>query len=63
LINQLKLLRNVGQFHSVSAGGQLPLKKLTLIYAGNGRGKTTLAEILRSLSTGDPVPVAQPLFV
>ncbi|WP_457813136.1 AAA family ATPase [Sinorhizobium meliloti] len=33
--------------------GSSPLTKLTLIYAENGRGKTTLATILRSLSTGD----------
>jgi len=59
MINQLQLIRNVGQFDSVSAGVQLPLGKLTVIYAGNGRGKTTLAAILRSLATGDPVPIAE----
>lgn len=51
---RIALLRNVGQFDSVSAGAQIPLGKLTLIYAENGRGKTTIAAILRSLSTGDP---------
>jgi wobble nucleotide-excising tRNase len=59
VIDHLQLLRNIGQFDSVSAGAQLPLTKLTLIYAGNGRGKTTLAAILRSLSTGDPVPISE----
>ena len=59
LIDHIQLLRNIGQFDSVSTGSQLPLTKLTLIYAGNGRGKTTLAAILRSLSTGDPVPIAE----
>ena len=59
MINQLQLLRNVGQFDSVTAGAQLPLAKLALIYAGNGRGKTTLAAILRSLSTGDPAPIME----
>ena len=48
------LLRNIGQFDSVNAGAQLPLTKLTLLYAENGRGKTTLAAILRSLKTGEP---------
>ncbi len=52
-IERLQLLRNVGQFDSVNAGGQIPLAKLSLIYAENGRGKTTLATILRSLGTGD----------
>ncbi len=51
-IDKFQLLRNVGQFDNVSAA-QLPCGKLTLIYAENGRGKTTLATILRSLSTGD----------
>jgi wobble nucleotide-excising tRNase len=49
----ISILRNIGQFDSVSAGAQLPLKKLSLIYAENGRGKTTLAAILRSLHTGE----------
>lgn len=52
-IERFQLLRNVGQFDSVNAGAQLALTPLTLIYAENGRGKTTLAAILRSLSTGD----------
>lgn len=53
-IDRIQLLRNVGQFDSVSAGAQMPLSPLSLIYAENGRGKTTLATILRSLSNGDP---------
>jgi wobble nucleotide-excising tRNase len=51
---RIALLRNIGQFDSVNAGAQLPLTKLSLIYAENGRGKTTIAAILRSLSTGEP---------
>jgi wobble nucleotide-excising tRNase len=50
-LERIQLLRNVGQFDSVDAGARLPLSKLTLFYAENGRGKTTLAAILRSLST------------
>lgn len=52
-VERFQLLRNVGQFDSVNAGAQLALTPLTLIYAENGRGKTTLAAILRSLSTGN----------
>ena len=59
MITLIQLLRNVGQFDSVSQGSPLPLKKLTLIYAENGRGKTTLAAILRSLGTGDPLPIGE----
>lgn len=57
MINSLHLLRNIGRFDSVTAGANLPLGQLTLLYAENGRGKTTLAAILRSLATGDPLPI------
>ena len=58
-VERFQLLRNVGQFDSVNAGAQIALTRLTLIYAENGRGKTTLAAILRSLSTGDPVLIEE----
>jgi wobble nucleotide-excising tRNase len=53
-VERFQLLRNVGQFDSVNAGAQIALTPLTLVYAENGRGKTTLAAIMRSLSTSDP---------
>jgi wobble nucleotide-excising tRNase len=59
MLNSLQLLRNIGLFDSVSSGASLPLGRLTLVYAENGRGKTTLAAILRSLATGDPIPIAE----
>ena len=59
MINRLQLLRNVGLFDSADDGANLPLRRLTLVYAENGRGKTTLAAILRSLATGDPIPIAE----
>jgi wobble nucleotide-excising tRNase len=59
MINRLQLLRNIGQFDSVSAAANIPLARLTLVYSENGRGKTTLAAILRSLATGDPLPIAE----
>jgi wobble nucleotide-excising tRNase len=58
LIERIQLLRNVGQFDSVNAG-QLALSKLTMIYAENGRGKTTLASILRSAGNGDASIIAE----
>lgn len=57
MINRLQLLRNIGKFDSVNAAANILLARLTLIYAENGRGKTTLAAILRSLATGDPIPI------
>lgn len=59
MIDRLRLLRNIGSFDSVADGANIPLARLTLIYAENGRGKTTLAAILRSLATGNPVPIAE----
>jgi wobble nucleotide-excising tRNase len=52
-LDRIQLLRNVGQFDSVNEGAQLTLTRLALIYAENGRGKTTLASILRSAGTGN----------
>lgn len=57
MLNRLQLFRNVGQFDSVNAAANLPLSRLTFIYAENGRGKTTLAAILRSLGTNNPIPI------
>jgi wobble nucleotide-excising tRNase len=49
-IERFQLLRNVGQFDSVTSGAQIPLTRLSLLYAENGRGKTTLAAIQNSLT-------------
>lgn len=59
MISRIRLLRNVGQFDSVNAGANIALARLTLVYSENGRGKTTLAAIMRSLATGDPLPIAE----
>lgn len=59
MINNLKLIRNVGRFDSVTTVANILLGGLTLIYAENGRGKTTLAAILRSLATGDAMPIVE----
>ncbi len=52
MVRRFNLLRNVGKFDNVSDGAELPLDQLTVIYAENARGKTTLAAILRSLASG-----------
>ena len=59
MITRLQLLRNVGQSDNVSTTASLALKCLTLIYAENGRGKTTLAAILRSLASGEALPITE----
>ena len=59
MIETIQLLRNLGTFDSVDSGAQLRLKKFALMYAENGRGKTTLAAALRSLANGDPLPIME----
>jgi wobble nucleotide-excising tRNase len=52
MVRAINLLRNVGKFDNVAAGAQLPFDRLTVIYAENARGKTTLSAVLRSLASG-----------
>jgi wobble nucleotide-excising tRNase len=59
MINRIRLLRNVGKFDSVDTAANFHLARVTVIYAENGRGKTTFVAILRSLATGDPIPIAE----
>ena len=59
MIKHIKLLRNLGQFKNEDSGSRIPLSRLTLCYAGNARGKTTLAAVLRSFSSGDPKPLLE----
>ena len=58
MITLLRLLRNIGQFDSAT-GATIQLNRLTVAYAENGRGKTTLSAILRSLATGNPLPILE----
>ena len=54
MVSHIHSINNVGQFDAVAPGGQLPFARMSIVYAENGRGKTTMAAILRSLSSGDP---------
>ncbi len=58
MVSHILSLNNVGQFDAVASGAQLPFAPMTILYAENGRGKTTIAAILRSLSTGFPKLIA-----
>lgn len=51
-LEHFQLIRNIGQFDSVNSGAHFTLNRLALIYAENGRGKTTLSSIMRSAGTG-----------
>jgi len=59
MISGFKLIRNVGPFDNVTTGSTLLFAKLSVVYAENGRGKTTLAAILRALSSGTSAPVRE----
>ncbi len=54
MINKINLLKNVGPFDNVSPHPDTAFGKLTLIYGENGKGKTTLANVFRSLSSDKP---------
>jgi len=47
-------IRNVGRFKNCGAAGDVTFRRYTLIFAENARGKTTLCDILRSLSRNVP---------
>ncbi len=54
MLRKIILIKNVGRFVSYSATGDVELKRYNLVFAENGRGKTTLCAIFRSLQSGDP---------
>ncbi|MDI6783487.1 MAG: AAA family ATPase [bacterium] len=59
MIKQIKLIRNIGQFDSVQVSSAICLRRLTLVYAENARGKTTLCAIFRSLSSNEALPISE----
>ncbi len=60
MIERLIRVENVGVFTDARAGGDSTrFDPLTFVYAENGRGKTTLSAILRSLATGDPAYITE----
>ncbi len=52
MLQRIEEIQGIGLLHSAN-GKSHAFQKATLIYADNGRGKSTLAAVLRSLSTGD----------
>src|SRR5271166_2237728 len=54
MLQRIISIRNVGRFRSCVALGDVTFRHFTLIFAENGRGKTTLCAILRSLFTNTP---------
>src|SRR6266487_2704237 len=54
MLRKLISIKNVGRFLNYGASGDVELRRYNLIFAENGRGKTTLCAIFRSLSTNTP---------
>lgn len=53
MILKVEKISSVGKFRDFTAKGDIAFNFLTLIYADNGCGKTTLASILRSLMNNE----------
>jgi wobble nucleotide-excising tRNase len=58
-IDKVVEITNLGRFSSCRPKGDAAFKPLTVVYAENGRGKTTLSAILRSLGLGDCLALAE----
>ena len=54
MIEKFISIKNIGRFRDCYPRGDVAFRKLTLLFAENGRGKTTLCAILRSLQRGQP---------
>lgn len=57
MLERIEEIQGVGLLHQAN-GKPHSCKKATLIYADNGRGKSTLVSVLRSVSTGDASLIA-----
>ncbi|BHH83427.1 AAA family ATPase [Desulforhopalus sp. 52FAK] len=59
MIRKIIDLHNVGKFEKFSAKGDVTLKQVNLFYGENGRGKTTLCSILRSLKDNNSLLIKE----
>lgn len=59
MLTQFRVLSHVGQFENTSSPPTLRLRKYVLIYAENGRGKTTLSAIFHSLASGNAIKIRE----
>lgn len=54
MLRKIVQIKHVGKFRDYSTYGEVDFQKLSLVFAPNGRGKSTLCAILRSLAEGRP---------
>src|SRR5262249_10311440 len=57
MLQRIIRIKNIGRFLHCAAAGDVTFRRFTLICAENGRGKTTLCAILRSLLTNSPARI------
>jgi len=57
IIKKIISIKSIGLFDNQSHA--MELKKFSIIYGENGRGKSTLSTILRSVSSGDPIHILE----
>lgn len=53
MIQKILKVKSVGKFRDFSAVGDVSFRRMNLIYGENGRGKTTLCDIFRSLRSAE----------
>jgi len=59
MIEKIISIKNVGRLRDYSHRGDVAFRKLNLVFADNGRGKTTLCAVLRSLQSGQAEPIKE----
>lgn len=58
MLQRVIRVKSIGRFQNCSATGDVTFRRYTLLFAENGRGKTTLCAILRSLCANAPDIIA-----
>ena len=58
MLERIEEIQGIGLLHDAN-GKPFKWQKATVLYADNGRGKSTLATILRSVRAGDPIPIVE----
>jgi wobble nucleotide-excising tRNase len=57
VLRKFASIRNTGRFVNCGPSGDVELRRYNLVFGENGRGKSTLCSILRSLQSGDPAHI------
>lgn len=52
MIHKILVVKNIGRFENCSWRGGSQFDSMTLLYGENGRGKSTICDVLRSFQTG-----------